>query len=65
MSTKILHTADNHLRASQYARPDRGPDFAQALHQVVDLAIKHKVAAILNSGDILTPPDRSHRRRRR
>lgn len=53
MQVKVLHTADNHLRASQYARPDRGPDFAQALHQVVDLAIAHGVQAVINSGDIL------------
>jgi len=53
MKIKILHTADNHLRASQYARPDRGLDFTQALNRVVDIAIKQKVDAILNSGDIL------------
>lgn len=50
---KILHTADNHLRAAQYTRTSRGADFLSALEQVVDKAVEHKIHAILNSGDLL------------
>jgi DNA repair exonuclease SbcCD nuclease subunit len=53
MTVRFLHTADNHLRAVQYGRADRGRDFTRALDRVLDLSTKHKVDAILNSGDIL------------
>jgi DNA repair exonuclease SbcCD nuclease subunit len=50
---KIAHTADNHLRATQYARRDRGEDFFLALQDVVIKASDEGCDAILNSGDII------------
>jgi DNA repair exonuclease SbcCD nuclease subunit len=50
---KILHTADWHLRDSQYANPDRGDDFTKAAYAVIDTAMGHGVHAICNCGDIL------------
>ncbi len=49
----ILHTADWHLRLSQYSRTARGDDFFNAARSVVDIATQRRVDAIVNSGDIL------------
>jgi DNA repair exonuclease SbcCD nuclease subunit len=50
---KILHTADWHLRDSQYSTVARGDDFTKAAFNVLDIAMGHGVNAICNSGDIL------------
>ena len=51
--TKILHTADNHLRHKQYGRADRGLDFFNGLLDVLRVAKVERVDAILNAGDLL------------
>lgn len=53
MSINILHTADIHLRDSQFGRLDRGRDFSKALFQLVDIAKANKCDYILAAGDIL------------
>lgn len=53
MSINILHTADLHLRDSQFGRLDRGRDFTRALFQLVDIAVKNDCEYILAAGDIL------------
>lgn len=50
---RILHTADWHLRDSQYASPTRGDDFTKAAMAVLDIAMGYGVSAICNCGDIL------------
>jgi DNA repair exonuclease SbcCD nuclease subunit len=50
---KILHTADNHLRDTQYARRSRGEDFAKALLDVIHTAIRRRVTVVLIPGDLL------------
>lgn len=49
----IIHTADWHLRDSQYCSPSRGEDFTKAALAVVDLAMAYGAKAICNCGDIL------------
>jgi len=53
MIIKLAHTADNHLRDTQYSRKHRGVDFAHSFTYMVDKCIEKKVSAILNSGDII------------
>ena len=50
---RVLHTADWHLRDSQYTSLSRGDDFTKAAMAVIDVAIAEDVDAICNSGDIL------------
>lgn len=50
---KVLHTADWHLRDSQYSTAARGDDFTRAAFAVIDIAMGHGVNAICNAGDIL------------
>lgn len=52
-NTTILHTADWHLRDSQYTSLDRGQDFTKAAIAVIDIAMAFGVKAICNCGDIL------------
>ena len=49
---KILHTADGHAGYRQYGFAQRESDFYEALRQVVEKAIEHKVDAILIAGDL-------------
>lgn len=53
MTTRILFTADVHLRTSQYARSSRGEDFSAALMQVFQTAVREKISTICISGDLL------------
>ena len=53
MKHSILHTSDSHLRVSQYGRSERGLDFQRSFLQVIDIAAREKVAAILHAGDLL------------
>ena len=53
MIVKLAHTADNHLRDTQYSRKHRGLDFTHSFNYLVDTCISRGVDAILNSGDIL------------
>jgi DNA repair exonuclease SbcCD nuclease subunit len=50
---KIIHTADNHLRVSQFSRSSRGEDFSKAFLDVVHTAIRRKAGVILVAGDLL------------
>ena len=50
---KFIHTADWHIRDSQYGKKFRGQDSVDAVMQVVHYAIEQKVDFILNSGDAL------------
>ena len=50
---KLLTTADQHLRVSQYARSSRGEDFSRAFLDVIHTAIRRKISVILCSGDLL------------
>jgi DNA repair exonuclease SbcCD nuclease subunit len=50
---KVLLIADTHLRTSQYARTSRGDDFAQALLNVFNLAVRERITTICISGDLL------------
>ena len=52
-SNVVLHTADWHLRDSQYTSRERGRDFTEAAFAVIDIAMACGVKAICNSGDIL------------
>ena len=51
--TRVLHSADWHLRDSALARRERGEDFRRAARAVVNTAIAQKVNAILQAGDLL------------
>lgn len=53
MKDIIAHTADNHLRDSQYARTSRGHDFTNALLQALDKADNANAKVVLCSGDLL------------
>jgi DNA repair exonuclease SbcCD nuclease subunit len=53
MPTKLLLTADCHLRTSQYARSSRGEDFSAALLNVFQVAVREKISTICISGDLL------------
>ena len=50
---KFLHTADWHIRDTQYGRRFRGDDFRKAIRQVIDLAVQNEVDFIINGGDTL------------
>ena len=50
---KVLHTADTHLRQRQFNHLSRGEDFTKAFHAVIDVAIEHKVCAIVQAGDFI------------
>jgi DNA repair exonuclease SbcCD nuclease subunit len=47
----FVHTADWHIRDTQYGRRFRGEDFAKAIRQAVQIAIDNKVDFIINGGD--------------
>jgi hypothetical protein len=49
----ILHTADIHLRDTQFGSPQRGREFTEAFMQVIDRGMARGVTAILAAGDIL------------
>jgi DNA repair exonuclease SbcCD nuclease subunit len=49
----MMHTADWHIRDSQYGRIMRAEDFEKACMQVVELAVANKVKFIVNGGDTL------------
>lgn len=49
----LLHTADLHLRDSQFGRMDRGGDFSNAMFSLIDVAIKNNCVGIIAAGDIL------------
>lgn len=51
--TVVIHTADIHLRNSQFGRFDRGRDFTAAAEQVVLTAAHRGAHYILACGDIL------------
>jgi len=53
MGDLYAHTADWHLRDSQFASPNRGDDFTNAAFTVIDVCMGYGVKAIFNSGDIL------------
>lgn len=57
ISMKFLHTADWHIRETQYGRTFRGDDYRKAALQVVDLAAEYEVDFIINGGDTL---DKAH-----
>ncbi len=50
---KCIHTADTHLRVSQYSRSSRGDDFNRAFLDILHTAIRRKVGVILVAGDML------------
>ena len=52
-TVNLLHTADLHLRDSQYGRMERGKDFTKALFQLVEIAHAQDCKCILAAGDIL------------
>jgi hypothetical protein len=47
----FIHTADWHIRDTQYGRRFRGDDFANAIRRAVQIAIDRKVDFIVNGGD--------------
>ncbi len=49
----FIHTADNHLRDSQYGRRTRGDDFAAAFTAVLEKAHELGETTILCAGDLL------------
>lgn len=49
----IMHIADLHLRDSQFGRPDRGPDFTNAVFTAIEEAAARDIKHILVAGDIL------------
>ena len=53
MSVRLIATSDNHLRRSQYSTTQRGDDFTKAFEQIIDIAINTKVAAVMQTGDLL------------
>lgn len=50
---KILHTADWHLRDSQFGKTSRGQDFTDSVFRIVDIAAQQGCEYILCAGDIL------------
>lgn len=50
---KFIHTADWHVRDTQYGRGFRGEDFRIAIRQIVRIAESEKVDFIINGGDTL------------
>ncbi len=49
----FAHTADTHLRSSQYSYSYRGQDFFEALKSVIDESFKLGVLEILHGGDFI------------
>lgn len=54
--TRVVLTADNHLRLTHLGSRERGADFRNALLSVVDVAEKVGAHAIINAGDIMDSP---------
>jgi predicted phosphodiesterase len=50
---KIIHTADWHLRDTQFGKATRGQDFTDSVFRIVDIAVQNQVDYILCAGDIL------------
>lgn len=50
---KIGHTADNHLRATQYSYSSRAMDFHKSLDFIIHDAAHRKLDALIISGDII------------
>lgn len=48
---RFIHTADWHIRDTQYGRAFRGDDVTRSVWEVVDRAIAEKVDFIINGGD--------------
>lgn len=53
MTMKIMHTADIHLRDSQFGNPGRGADFTASVLNIIEQAHALDIQYILASGDIL------------
>ena len=50
---RFIHTADWHIRDTQYGRGFRGDDFRRSARQILDYAVDYKVDFIVNGGDTL------------
>lgn len=50
---KIIHTADWHLRDTQFGKATRGQDFTDSAFRIVDIAVQNDCKYILCAGDIL------------
>lgn len=49
---KFIHVSDTHLGAAPYGLIDRERDIYEAFKEVADIAIAHKVDAVLHAGDM-------------
>lgn len=54
--TRVVLTADNHLRLTHLGSRERGADFRNALLSVIDVATAVKADAIINAGDVMDSP---------
>lgn len=48
----IMHISDTHLGKRQYSLIEREKDVYQTFSQLIDIAIKEHVNAIIHSGDL-------------
>jgi DNA repair exonuclease SbcCD nuclease subunit len=54
--TRVVLTADNHLRLTHLGSRERGADFREALLSVIDCAVQAGADAIINAGDVMDSP---------
>lgn len=52
MPTKIIHTADTHLGATQYQISERVDDFSNSFLRVIGGALRRNVDALIHAGDL-------------
>lgn len=56
-TTRIVHTADIHLRPSAHGSTARGEDFFKAALSVLDIASQRGAKAVINAGDFIDAPE--------
>jgi len=62
-SIQILHTSDTHLGHRQYGLSEREMDVYDAFGEIVDIAIREHVDAVIHSGDFfdsVSPPPQAY-----
>ncbi|ADX81436.1 DNA double-strand break repair protein Mre11 [Saccharolobus islandicus] len=52
MMVQILHISDTHLGKRQYSLAEREKDIYDVFSQLIDIAIKERVDAVIHSGDL-------------
>ncbi|MEZ0289703.1 MAG: DNA repair exonuclease [Sulfolobales archaeon] len=54
---RFLHISDTHLGHRRWGLPEREKDFYDVFSEIVDIAIRENVEAVLHGGDMFDKPD--------